>query len=526
MASYYSGPTLTREQAAQVLYQAGVRGDALVYLVAVAERESGYVAGAHRTDSPRERLSGDRGLWQINYTWDAELKKAGIIKSAQDLFDPLTNAKAAAFVFSKQGKDAWAMGSNGYQSGGNPNKGVNMATAQAAVSRAAAQGVLGKDWNSGSTAAAGGGGGTLPRDARIVSRDGNAPVALFQVAPGVWIHYKAYSPASYAGRPVERLTAAQYQAKYGASVNGGDVTELEEIPAAFGTYAAYTNAILDQVFPKGDPRRNDPEIMRVLATRAGRPDMTEAEFENLLKGTKYYQTRTEGQLRWNDLSEAERQLQTRDVGSRMVQIWQQLTGESVTTARFGGAAMEMLASGKMGFGEWTESHVKPYALKVPESPWARTVREEQENQRKRPIDIENTVLQIRDTLTQWGLTWSEASIVSWAQGLVEKTKSDEDLLGTVKQQAQVLYPWKDPEMETVVAAAPWIETYNRVLERQGSLQTSEIARTLAAYGRDPDNNDVWSFEQKLKMSDAYDETKQGADDAYSTAAELAGMMGF
>jgi hypothetical protein len=58
------------------------------------------------------------------------------------------------------------------------------------------------------------------------------------------------------------------------------------------------------------------------------------------------------------------------------------------------------------------------------------------------------------------------------------------------------------------------------------LQTSEIARTLAAYGRDPDNNDVWSFEQKLKMSDAYDETKQGADDAYSTAAELAGMMGF
>jgi hypothetical protein len=523
MASYYSGPTLTREQAAQVLYQAGVRGENLVYLVAVAERESGYVAGAHRTDSPRERLSGDRGLWQINYTWDAQLKAAGIIRSAQDLFDPLTNAKAAAFVIGKQGKDAWAMGSNGYQSGGNPLKGVNMSTAQAAVSRASAQGLLGKDWNSGSSAPSAGSNAKLPSDARIVRLNGGGLRAVFQVMPGVHVWYSV-SSAQAAGKPVENLTTAQYNTKFGLSAPGGSADELEEIPAAFGTYAAYTNAILDQLFPKGDPRRLDQEVMRVAATRMGRPDMTEAEFENLLKGTKYYQTRTEGQLRWNDLSSAEKGVQLNETLSRMVQAYQQFVGGTPNwNAQM--QDVEDIASGKIGFGQWTETKLKKIALTNPESPWSRTVREETENQRRRPIDIENTVLQIRDTLTQWGLSWSEATIVKWGRELVEKLKSDEDLLGTVKQQAQVLYPWKDPEMETVVAAAPWIETYNRVLERQGSLQTAEIARVLSAYGRDPDNNDVWSFEQKLKMTDAYDQTKQGQDDGWSTAAELVGMMG-
>jgi hypothetical protein len=290
------------------------------------------------------------------------------------------------------------------------------------------------------------------------------------------------------------------------------------------------------VFPKNDPRRQDKEVMRVLATRAGRPDMTEAEFENLLKGTQYYQTRTEGQLRWNDLSEAERGAQRRDMEARMMQAVLSIVGTQPSReAGTGGgwvhnntikAHVEAVASGKMGFGEWTEKILKPFAAKMPESPWSRQLRDEQENQRARPIDIENTMLQVRDTLTRWGLQWSHATVATWARDLVEKRKSDDDLLATIKQSASVMYSWKDPEMETVVAAAPWIETYNRVLERQGSLQTPEIVRALSAYGHDPDNNDPWSFEQKLKLSDQYDQTRQGADDAWSTTQELAGMMGF
>lgn len=536
MASYYGGVTLSREQAAQVAYQAGFRGETLVQMVAIAGRESSYVSGAHRTDSQRSRLSGDRGLWQINYIWDDDLRAAGIIRSAQDLFDPLTNARAAMFVFQRQGLDAWAMGSSGYQSGGNPFKATDVSAASAAVARAGSQGLLGQDWQSGATAsaaatpsggAAGGGGGSLPADARLI-RTENGVLAAFKIADGVGIYYGNVSAAQMAGRHIENMSAVQVHQTYGALVAGGDASELAEIPTAFGSYNAYLNAILDQIFPAGDPRRNDPEIMRVLATRAGRPDMTEAEFENLLKATQYYQSRTEGQLRWNDLSESERNLQRRDTEARISQIWLQYVGREFTAEerRNIGYWVEQVASGQWGFGELTENHIKRLAAQYSETPWSRQLREEQENQRQRPVDIENTMGQVRETLTRWGLKWSEQTIGTWARELIEKTKSDDDLLNTIKQSAQVLYPWKDPEMETVVAAAPWIETYNRVLERQGSLQTPEIARVLSAYGRDPDNNDVWSFEQKLRMSDARDQTREGQDEAWSTVGELAGVMGF
>lgn len=543
MPSYYSGPTLTREQAAQVLYQAGVRGEDLVYLVAVAERESSYVAGAHRTDSPRERLSGDRGLWQINYIWDDDLRKAGIINQSQDLFDPVTNARAAAFVLARQGRAAWAMGSNGWAAGGNPMVGANMSTARAAVARAASQGMLGKDWDATASASSGAPGGAAgqasggyPKDTRLIRIDGGRVAAVYKIAPGVSVHY-FINGASPPGFPVQQISRAQFKATYGVSVDGGDPAELAEIPTAFGTYAGYVNAILDQVFPKGDPRRNDPEVMRVLATRVGRPDMTEAEFENLLRGTQYYQTRTEGQLRWNDLSEAERQLQLKDIEARMTQmvvstLGMQPSTEGGTTGGFIHnstikAYVERIASGAMGFGEWTEQVLKPFAQRYPESPWSRQLREEKEAQRQRPVDIENTVARLRETVAQWGLpNWSEQTLRKWATDIISNVKSDDDLLEFVKKQAQVMYPWKDPEMETAVAAGPWIETYNRVLERQGSLRTPEVARALSAYGRDPDNNDPWSFEQKLKMTNAYDSTRQGQDDAYSTVAELAGMMGF
>lgn len=545
MPSYYSGPTLTREQTAQVAYQAGARGEDLVFLTAVPERESAYIAGAHRTDSPRERLSGDRGLWQINYIWDEQLRQAGIINSPQDLFDPLVNARAALFVLQRQGRNAW-MAYNGSQGMG-VGHGLNMSAASAAVSSAQSQGMLGQDWNSGqsgapgasapgATAAASGAPARLPKDTRLIRVDGGRIAAIYKISPGVSIHYFLNGSFSTAGFPIQNMTRAQFEKTYGRSVDGGDAAELAEIPTAFGTYAGYTNAILDQIFPKGDPRRNDPEIMLILAQRAGRPDMTEAEFENLLKGTKYYQSRTEGQLRWNDISEAERNTQRRDMEARMMQTVLSMVG--MQASREGGtsggfifnntikAYIEKLASGAMGFGEWTETVLKPFAQRMPESPWSRQLRDEQENQRQRPIDIENTALRIRDTLAQWGLNWSEKSIQAWARSLTENRQSDDDLLEKIKDQAQVLYSWKDREMETMVAAAPWIETYNRVLERQGTLRTPEIARVLAAYGRDPDNNDVWSFEQKLKMTDDYDQTRGGEDEAWSQVGELAGALGF
>ena len=135
MPSYYSGTKVPAENVAHWLYQAGVRGDDLWKLTGIARRESGYDTGAHRTDSPRERLSGDLGLFQINYSNVQRLQQAGVIGSRQDLFDPVKNTQAAVWLYKRGGLTPWALGSNGWSANGDPMRGVKVEDARAATSR-------------------------------------------------------------------------------------------------------------------------------------------------------------------------------------------------------------------------------------------------------------------------------------------------------------------------------------------------------------------------------------------------------
>lgn len=50
---------------------------------------------------------GSRGLTQANGIWIRPLIRAGIIRSASDLFDPKRNLRAALYVYRRQGRRAW-----------------------------------------------------------------------------------------------------------------------------------------------------------------------------------------------------------------------------------------------------------------------------------------------------------------------------------------------------------------------------------------------------------------------------------
>lgn len=122
-------------EVAKVAYDAGFRGHALLAMVALAGRESSYSPVVHASDRNQSAVSGDRGLWQINYIHDKTLADAGIISGTssaakQELFDPLTNARAA-FLLSSSGTDfsAWNAGPGGYRSDGDPFYGTNLAKA-------------------------------------------------------------------------------------------------------------------------------------------------------------------------------------------------------------------------------------------------------------------------------------------------------------------------------------------------------------------------------------------------------------
>lgn len=124
---------LSREQTAKYLYDAGFRGDDLIGMVAIAGRESGYQPDAHRTDREKSALSGDMGLFQINYTnWD-KIKNALGLTSKEQLFDPAINAKAAKVLHDASGFFPWNMTSSGWNANGDPFYGTNRSAASTAV---------------------------------------------------------------------------------------------------------------------------------------------------------------------------------------------------------------------------------------------------------------------------------------------------------------------------------------------------------------------------------------------------------
>ena len=85
-------------------------------MAAIALAESGGVAGIDTVQSgldPNKENEFSLGLWQIDmqdtpgYMVGTERRPKFKIKSNEELYNPLTNAKAAKIVFEEQGFKAW-----------------------------------------------------------------------------------------------------------------------------------------------------------------------------------------------------------------------------------------------------------------------------------------------------------------------------------------------------------------------------------------------------------------------------------
>jgi spore coat assembly protein SafA len=149
-AETYQGGPLSRVQLAQVFHQAGFRGENLVNMVAIAMRESRGNPQAFNGDGGTGDLS--YGLTQINMLGSlgpARREQLGLTSNEQ-LFDPLTNAKAA-FALSNNGTDLSPWG--GYKGQSNTYN-TDIGAARAAVEQAESQGLLGLPFQDGPDAAA------------------------------------------------------------------------------------------------------------------------------------------------------------------------------------------------------------------------------------------------------------------------------------------------------------------------------------------------------------------------------------
>lgn len=122
--------TITPQEAAAYAYEAGFRGADLVRIVAIMGRESGYNPKAYNPNSATGDLS--YGLTQINMIGGlgAQRRAAMGLGSNDELFDPLTNAKAAFQIYQEQGNKLTAWG--GYK-GMSDTFNTDISAAQAAV---------------------------------------------------------------------------------------------------------------------------------------------------------------------------------------------------------------------------------------------------------------------------------------------------------------------------------------------------------------------------------------------------------
>jgi hypothetical protein len=98
---------LSKDQVASYLRQAGFPEEKIPLMVNIAARESGFNPRAHNPNAS----TGDNsyGLFQINMlgAMGPERRRRLGLSSNEDLFDPLTNAKAAKAIYESQGINAW-----------------------------------------------------------------------------------------------------------------------------------------------------------------------------------------------------------------------------------------------------------------------------------------------------------------------------------------------------------------------------------------------------------------------------------
>jgi hypothetical protein len=360
-----------------------------------------------------------------------------------------------------------------------------------------------------------------PSDGRLVRSPWDGKLFLFYDVGGVIIDYEVPEDGSVdlSGFHEEQMTREQFTATN--AVQGGSALELGDVVRSFGTFGAFFDSILKQVMGTANPAANDPGVRRIIAEFASRPDMSPAELQNRLQGTDWYQQHTSGQLQWDEKPQAEKDKLKQDMAAQMASTWLQYLGIQLPAndpriANY----IDDLASGKMSFGGWIESVVKVAAQADPESPFSRQLRDEQENRKTRGIDIENQAAQVRQTMKQWGVQWSEQTVQQWAKDMIEKNSSQDDLIQMLKVQSQQLYPNKDPEMNAIDYATPWMETFRRVMEKDVDIFNPKVQSAMTA------GTPAWEFEQQLKNDDAWMGTKNFKENISSAIAQAGRQTGF
>lgn len=361
----------------------------------------------------------------------------------------------------------------------------------------------------------------VPADAVLYTVNG-MPALVISLGDGVYIKYNAgrVPDLDLTNIPVHNVSTQEF-ARLNV-VDGGDATELDQIARNFGSYSTWWDHIVSTVFPPNSRAAHDPAVRRIIAEMAGRPDMSPAELQNRLNATPWYQGLTDQAQKYNQATDGQKKQMVAEEAAQLADYWQRNVGTAVdlNDPRIQALALQV-ATGKRGEGSVLWEDIIPVARQNTESPRSQQERDSQESQLKRGNEVENKSTEVQDLYHRWGVSVSPNTINQWANDITTGKKSEADLLSTLQGQSKVLYPWKDPQLETLTAAQPWLDTFQRVLEKPSKgIQDSVIQQALN------NGTPLWQFERQLKDRPEWLTTKNAQDDVSSAMTQVGRTMGF
>lgn len=348
----------------------------------------------------------------------------------------------------------------------------------------------------------------------------------FEVRPGVYMDWrardeKALRRSGYDLDDAEPRRQRELRAEGYYVINAGDASELAEIrESGYRSVRAYYNSTVLQYLPKGHPARDDPEVQAVLAELAANPDMPDSVFESKLMGTAFFRNQTEQTNKWNDQSPAEQAAMIEDKAAEVVQWYWDIVGARIdpTHSRVVEWA-EAIVSGQRTSTSVTAEIIE-LAKTNPESPYMRTTREEQIDQRDFAYQTENLAEDLQDQAEGFGIMLSDEQVNRWAEDIMHKRSSLADFERSLEDQARVMYPGLPEGMHPADYAQPWIQTLNRVLETSSNIMDPRVQGAIQA------GLNMYEFERQLTQSDEWLTTGNAYEAFDDAMGAVSRQMGF
>lgn len=295
-------------------------------------------------------------------------------------------------------------------------------------------------------------------------------------------------------------------------VRGGSASELSDVT---GDLKGWVDKQINILLGGNTEAAKDPEVRRIFLDSAVNPEISDAEIQARLHQTKYWQSHTQNQLDWNDLSTADQQKKIDEEAANLVAMYVDQVGEaiSISDPTLRQWAVD-IASGKRSEQAVLMQDIRGVAAGKPGSPWSAQLH-------TRENTLDQTRGQLEKLYNDWGLPVAPDTLQKVTERVASGETSLQDITDSLKNQAAGLYPTKPSEIPTATWADPYLQTYQNVMEvGDPGIFHTDVQKALTS------GMNLGDFRKTLMLKPEWANTRNGKDTLGQAAETIGSKLGF